>query len=339
MIVKIWNELKHKNFKPIYVFYGKETFLLSETVRLLQEHTIPEEERDFNFSMFDMEETEIDTAIEDAETLPFMGEKRVVVIKNPYFLSTEKKKEKVEHHLEKFERYIEEPSPFTILALIAPYEKLDERKKITKLLKKKANVVEMNELSESETIAWMNELARQEDVLIEQSAIDQLFALTSGNLMIISSEMKKLCTYVGKGNTITEEDVKKLVARTLEQNIFELIDYVIQKKKEKALELFYHLLKMNEEPIKILNLMASQFRLLYQVKQLGASGYTQPQIASILKVHPYRVKLAYKQAKMFQDHELTSIIQQLAEADFEMKAGKMDKQLVLELLLMKRFQT
>jgi DNA polymerase-3 subunit delta len=339
MIVQIWNELKHKNFKPIYVFYGKETFLLSETVRLMQEHAIPEEERDFNFSMFDMEETEIDTAVEDAETLPFMGEKRVVVIKNPYFLSTEKKKEKVEHHLEKFERYIEEPSPFTILALIAPYEKLDERKKITKLLKKKANVVEMNELSESETIAWMNELARQEDVLIEQSAIDQLFALTSGNLMIISSEMKKLCTYVGKGNTITEEDVKKLVARTLEQNIFELIDYVIQKKKEKALELFYHLLKMNEEPIKILNLMASQFRLLYQVKQLGASGYTQPQIASILKVHPYRVKLANKQAKMFQDHELTSIIQQLAEADFEMKAGKMDKQLVLELLLMRRFQT
>lgn len=339
MIVQIWNELKQKNFKPIYVFYGKETFLLSETVRLLQEHAIPEEERDFNFSMFDMEETEIDTAVEDAETLPFMGEKRVVVIKNPYFLSTEKKKEKVEHHLEKFERYIEEPSPFTILALIAPYEKLDERKKITKLLKKKANVVEMNELSESETIAWMNELARQEDVLIEQSAIDQLFALTSGNLMIISSEMKKLCTYVGKGNTITEEDVKKLVARTLEQNIFELIDYVIQKKKEKALELFYHLLKMNEEPIKILNLMASQFRLLYQVKQLGASGYTQPQIASILKVHPYRVKLANKQAKMFQDHELTSIIQQLAEADFEMKAGKMDKQLVLELLLMRRFQT
>lgn len=339
MIVQIWNELKQKNFKPIYVFYGKETFLLSETVRLLQEHAIPEEERDFNFSMFDMEETEIDTAVEDAETLPFMGEKRVVVIKNPYFLSTEKKKEKVEHHLEKFERYIEEPSPFTILALIAPYEKLDERKKITKLLKKKANVVEMNELSVSETIAWMNELARQEDVLIEQSAIDQLFALTSGNLMIISSEMKKLCTYVGKGNTITEEDVKKLVARTLEQNIFELIDYVIQKKKEKALELFYHLLKMNEEPIKILNLMASQFRLLYQVKQLGASGYTQPQIASILKVHPYRVKLANKQAKMFQDHELTSIIQQLAEADFEMKAGKMDKQLVLELLLMRRFQT
>ncbi|WP_044747677.1 DNA polymerase III subunit delta [Bacillus alveayuensis] len=339
MIVQIWNELKHKNFKPIYVFYGKETFLLSETVRLMQEHAIPEEERDFNFSMFDMEETEIDTAVEDAETLPFMGEKRVVVIKNPYFLSTEKKKEKVEHHLERFERYIEEPSPFTILALIAPYEKLDERKKITKLLKKKANVVEMNELSESETIAWMNELARQEDVLIEQSAIDQLFALTSGNLMIISSEMKKLCTYVGKGNTITEEDVKKLVARTLEQNIFELIDYVIQKKKEKALELFYHLLKMNEEPIKILNLMASQFRLLYQVKQLGASGYTQPQIASILKVHPYRVKLANKQAKMFQDHELTSIIQQLAEADFEMKAGKMDKQLVLELLLMRRFQT
>ncbi|WP_243290621.1 DNA polymerase III subunit delta [Bacillus sp. FJAT-47783] len=338
MIVDIWNDLKKKKFQPVYVFFGKEHFLLSETMRILEEHAVREEERDFNLSTYDMEETEIDVAIEDAETLPFMGDTRVVFVKNPYFLSSEKKKEKIEHNVKKLELYIEEPAPYTIFAIFAPYEKLDERKKITKLLKKKATVVNLNEFSEKETVAWIHDLVAQEGISIEQTAIDKLLMLTSNHLMVISSELQKLCTYVGKGNTITEQHVKELVARTLEQNIFELMDFVIQKKKEEAFQLFYDLLKTNEEPIKILSLLTTQFRLLMQVKQLSQAGYSQPQIASTLKVHPYRVKLASMKAKLFREQELSSIIKQLADADYEMKTGKMDKQLVLELFLMKLFQ-
>jgi len=339
MIIDFWNKFKQQKFERIYLFFGKEAFLHTETMRLLEEHSISETERDFNFSIYDMDETEIDRAIEDAETLPFLGERRVVIVKNPYFLSTEKKKEKIEHNLKKLESYLEEPAPFSILAFFAPYEKLDERKKVTKLLKKNATVVELNSFTEQETVSWIKELAEQEEVQIEQAAIKKLIDLTVGNLMIISSEMQKLCTFVGKGNTIMETDVKKLVARTLEQNVFELIDYVVQKKKGEALQLFYDLLKTNEEPIKILSLLASQFRLIYQVKQLVHTGYSQPQIASTLKVHPYRVKLANIKAKLFQNEELSYIMKQLAEADYEMKTGKMDKQLVLELFLLKLFNT
>lgn len=339
MIVDIWRDFKQKKFQEIYLFFGKELFLHTETMRLLEEHSISESERDFNFSIYDMEETEIDNAIEDAETLPFLGDRRVVVVKNPYFLTAEKKKEKIEHNVKRLEAYLEEPAPFTILAFFAPYEKLDERKKVTKLLKKRATAVEMNPFTEKETVLWINELAKQEGVQIEQAATEKLMDLTVGNLMIISSEMQKLCTYVEKGNTITEQDVKQLVARTLEQNVFELLDYVVQRKKEDALQLFYDLLKTNEEPIKILSLLASQFRLIYQVKQLVNAGYSQPQIASTLKVHPYRVKLANIKAKLFHEEELAFIMKYLAEADYEMKSGKMDKQLILELFLIKLFQT
>ncbi|MED0702117.1 DNA polymerase III subunit delta [Aeribacillus composti] len=338
MIVDLWNSFKKKQFQSLYLFYGKESFLLNETIRKLLTEAINEDEREFNYSVYDMEETNIETAVEDGETMPFLGERRMVVVKNPYFLMSEKKKEKVEHNLKKLEQYVENPAPFTVFVFLLPHEKIDERKKLTKQIKKAATVVEMNSFSEEETVKWIKEKAEAENVAMEKEAIDELMEKTSGNLMIIDKEMEKLCAYVGSGNKLTAEMVKQLVARSLEQNVFDLIDAVVKKKTEEAFKIFYDLLKINEEPIKILSLLTQQFRLLYQVKQLSKSGYGQDRMASSLKVHPFRIKLALKQEKQFSASELQSIIKALAETDFEIKTGKKDRQLALEFLLLKLFQ-
>lgn len=338
MIVDLWNSFKKKQFQSLYLFYGKESFLLNETIRKLLTEAISEDEREFNYSVYDMEETNIETAVEDGETMPFLGERRMVVVKNPYFLTSEKKKEKVEHNLKKLEQYVENPAPFTVFIFLLPHEKIDERKKLTKQIKKAATVVEMNSFSEEETVKWIKEKAEAENVAMEKEAIDELMEKTSGNLMIIDKEMEKLCAYVGSGNKLTAEIVKQLVARSLEQNVFDLIDAVVKKKTEEAFKIFYDLLKINEEPIKILSLLTQQFRLLYQVKQLSKSGYGQDRMASSLKVHPFRIKLALKQEKQFSASELQSIIKALAETDFEIKTGKKDRQLALEFLLLKLFQ-
>lgn len=338
MIVDLWNSFKKKQFQSLYLFYGKESFLLNETIRKLLTEAINEDEREFNYSVYDMEETNIETAVEDGETMPFLGERRMVVVKNPYFLTSEKKKEKVEHNLKKLEQYVENPAPFTVFVFLLPHEKIDERKKLTKQIKKAATVVEMNSFSEEETVKWIKEKAEAENVAMEKEAIDELMEKTSGNLMIIDKEMEKLCAYVGSGNKLTAEIVKQLVARSLEQNVFDLIDAVVKKKTEEAFKIFYDLLKINEEPIKILSLLTQQFRLLYQVKQLSKSGYGQDRMASSLKVHPFRIKLALKQEKQFSASELQNIIKALAETDFEIKTGKKDRQLALEFLLLKLFQ-
>lgn len=338
MIFNVWKEIKQKKLQSIYLLLGREAFLMQETVQLIINAALNDEEKDFNLSIYDMEETSIDTAIEDAETLPFMGEKRVVIIKNPFFLTSEKKKEKVEHKLDKLEQYLNSPAPYTILLFVAPYEKLDERKKITKLLKKQSIVLEMNSLSEKDTIEWITEMAEQEVVYFSKEAIDELMVLTAGDLMILNQELKKISTYVGEGGQVSPDIIRLLVPRTLEQNIFELIDNVIHRRSSEALRIFYDLLKNNEEPIKILSLLVNQFRLILQVKELSGTGYGQQQIANTVKVHPFRVKLALQQAKLFNSDELAKILLELAEADYQMKTGKKDKQLVLELFLLKLFE-
>jgi DNA polymerase-3 subunit delta len=152
-------------------------------------------------------------------------------------------------------------------------------------------------------------------------------------MFMITSEVDKLALNAADEKRVDVNLVEKLVARSLEQNIFTLIEKVVQRKLDEALRIYYDLLKQNEEPIKILALLAGQFRLIYQVKELSRRGYGQQQIAGYLKTHPFCVKLALGQAPKFTDEELANLMDLLAEADYQMKTGGMNKSLLIEMFL------
>ncbi|MFJ5715436.1 DNA polymerase III subunit delta [Neobacillus sp. NPDC093127] len=333
MVLDIWRKIKQRDFAPIYLLYGTEAYLINETKQLLLNEVLTEEEKDFNFSVYDLADTPIDVALEDAETFPFFGERKVIFLHNPAFLTAEKSKEKIEHNLAKFEAYLKEPAPYTVMVISAPYEKLDERKKITKELKRNAELVEAKKLKEHELINWVKNRAKSSGIEFEPNAIEHLVALVGTNMFMITSEVDKLALYAADQKKIDVNLVEKLVSRSLEQNIFTLIEKVVQRKLDEALRIYYDLLKQNEEPIKILALLAGQFRLIYQVKELSRRGYGQQQIAGYLKTHPFRVKLALGQAGKFSDEELTRLMEMLAEADYQMKTGGMNKSLLIEMLL------
>ncbi|ALC89876.1 DNA polymerase III subunit delta [Bacillus sp. FJAT-18017] len=334
MVIELWKKIKKKNFSPVYLLYGTEAFLMKETGQLLLEHILGDD-RDFNFSNYDLEETPIEEVIEDAETLPFLGEKKVVFAHNPYFLSSEKQKEKIAHNLSRLEAYIKEPAPYSVLVFMAPYEKLDERKKITKELKRLAAVADMKKLSEPELKAWISDKADKNGITLKPEAVETILSLAGSNLTMLSNELDKLALYAGEGGKIDAATAEMLIPKSLEQNIFSLTDKVVQRNSAEALRIYYDLLKQNEEPIKILALLAGQFRLIYQIKELSRKGYGQQQIASALKVHPYRVKIAAGLASRFGDEELAKIIAMIADADYQMKTGGADKSLLVELFLMK----
>ncbi|WP_042354995.1 DNA polymerase III subunit delta [Bacillus rubiinfantis] len=333
MVFEAWKKIQQQEIAPIYLIYGTEAFLINETKNILLKELLTEEETDFNFAVYDLEETPIEMAIEDAETFPFFGERKLLFLHNPAFLTAEKSKDKVEHNLSRFEAYIQQPAPYTVMVIAAPYEKLDERKKITKELKRRAEIIEAKKLNERELTNWIKAQVRSRGFAIDEHACERLLALVGTNMFMIVSELDKICLYAAGQGNITVHLVEELVAKSLEQNIFTLIEKVVQRRLEDALRIYYDLLKQNEEPIKILALLAGQFRLIYQVKELSRKGYGQQQIASYLKTHPFRVKLALGQAGKFTDEELLRIMNLLAEADYQMKTGGMNKSLLIELFL------
>lgn len=331
--MNLWKDIKRKRFSPTYLLYGTEAFLINETTQLLVNHVFDEGEVDFNLSSYDLEDTPIETVIEEAETLPFIGERKLILAHNPDFLTAEKTKGKIEHNLAKLEAYLKQPAPYSILVFLAPYEKLDERKKLTKELKRQAAILEAKKLNEAELKNWIKERAALNEVEIDDQAVELILNLAGTDLFMLTNEVDKLALYCQQEKKIDTIVVEQLVARSLEQNIFSLVDKIVNRKIEQAFRIYYDLLKQNEEPIKILAMITSQFRLLYQVKEMSRRGYGQQHMAGFLKVHPYRIKLAAGQVRDFSDEELKKIMNELAEADYKMKTGAMNKELLIELFL------
>ncbi|MDZ5712285.1 DNA polymerase III subunit delta [Jeotgalibacillus haloalkalitolerans] len=335
MIIKEWNAIKKRQLAPVYLLYGDEEYLLHETKQLLIRHVISEEEMDFNFSLHDLaDEASLEAAIEDAESFPFMGEKRLVFIDGAMFYTAEKKKES-RQSTEVLETYLESPAPYTVLVIHVPSEKLDERKKITKLTKKNATVIEAKKLTVNDIKGWIKSKVADHRLQIEDEAVEKLTVLAGTNLFMLAGEIEKLALYAEGSDVIRVEDVTLLTPKSVEHNVFDLIEHTLNGRTAKAIDLYHDLIRQKEEPLKLLALLSGQFRLIYQVKNMSGKGFSQQQIASRLKVHPFRVKLAGQHASRLSNDHLKTIMLELADCDLALKSSSGRKEMILEMFLTK----
>ncbi|WP_240376554.1 DNA polymerase III subunit delta [Bacillus piscicola] len=329
--LELARKIQQKTIDPLYLLYGPEDFFIKDITEKIVSAALPPEELDFNYSIFDMKETPVEVAVAEGETLPFFGEKRVVLVKNCYFLTAVKQKNDIEHNLPLFERYIANPFQETVMIVTVPHEKLDERKKIVKALKKHGTVLEAFPFNGRDMQEWLAAFYAERQLHITVDAKERLMQLAGQDMNRLISESEKLSLYAGEEREITAGMVNELVPRNLENNIFDLVDHVVRGRAEQAFRVYYDLLKQNEEPVKILTLLARQFRMILHVTQLKRKGYSRQKIAAQLKVHPYAVKIAEAQSPLFTEQKLKEILIELADADYEIKTGKMAKSLRLEM--------
>ena len=229
------------------------------------------------------------------------------------------------------EEYLNHINENTTLVLIVHNDKLDTRKKITKLINKVGKVIAFND--ELDMTSLVRRLLK--DYNIDYKTINLFLDRVGNNPLIIQNEINKIKIYKENDKTITDEDILNLTTKLIEIDIFKLIDYIVRKDKEKALELYYEMLKMNEEPIKIIVILANQFRIMYQSKELLKKGYSEKDIANILKIHPYRVKLAIQNSRNYTSEVLLKNLNNLADIDIGIKTGILNKDLALELFILK----
>ncbi len=336
---KVLNEIQSGKTKPVYLILGNQNYLADQIKRAFV-NIIPEDQRSMNIGIYDMEDTPISSAVEDAISLPFFGDQRLVIINNPYFLTGIKSKSKIEHNLDDFLNYLNHPEKSTILVIFAPYEKLDSRKKVTKALKKVASVVEIGRISEATIRSTVQSTLKSKGFSIDEDALDRLIQLTAGDLTTMMNELPKLMIYSNTSKKISLTAVSGLVSRSMEQNVFDLVNQVLAKNTRKAMEIYHQLIMDNEEPLRINAVLVQQFRLLLQVKILNRHGYSQGDLSSALKVHPYRVKMALQSVNRFNYEELKRAFLGLVEIERDLKSTNRDPELLFEVFVLKfaRFQ-
>ncbi|MEC0249241.1 DNA polymerase III subunit delta [Paenibacillus chitinolyticus] len=326
--------IDEQKFAPVYVAYGSESYLIEQFIRKLTDKMIEPEHLDFAVSKYDLNEVPVQNVIADAETLPFMVPRKLIIAGNAQFLTGSRDSGKVDHQLDRLTEYLGAPVDFTVLVFTVSVDKLDERKKLVKQLKDKKALVPCLPLTAEELQAWVRRQAKRESFELADGVVDQLVLYTGGHLQSLAAEIEKISLNVGRGGTATPELIDSLVVRSTEQNVFILIEQVVQLRLDRAFALLEELLKQKEEPIKIVMLMARQFRIMLQVKELSKQSYSQQQIAGQLGLHPYAVKVAEGQARAYDIEKLSRIVSQLADLDFKMKSGGIDKVLGLELFLL-----
>jgi DNA polymerase-3 subunit delta len=332
--LKVKKEVQQGRIKPVYFMYGTQTFLMEDLLFHIIKSTVGSVD-DPNVISFSLQDTLLDTALEEAETFPFFGGKKVVILKDFSLVSTQKLETKLEHDVTRLQQYIKHPSSEAIFIVQAPYEKLDERKKITKELKQTTTVVECSPFDDKMLFQWLDDQAKAKKIRFLNDGKEHLLARTGPHLLMLASEMEKLALYVGENGIVDAEIVDLLVARSLEQDVFALIDFAVKQRLDKALIIYHDLLKQKEEPLKLLALIARQLRIYYQVKEMTRRSYSQKQMASQLKLHPYVVKLASQQVDKFKGEHLLRLLEAATDTDYAIKSGKMEKVLAVELLLMK----
>lgn len=312
----------------IYLFYGIEDYLIQKEIDNIKQKNNIEE---ISISIYDLTNTNIEKIIEDCEMNSMFTDKKVIIVNNSYIFTGQSKKGQIEQNLEALEKYINNSNIDTLLIFISDSEKLDERKKIVKLIKQKGIVKEFN------TTTNINSIVKSffNDYKISDSSITKLINRVGNNLPLLEEEAEKLKLYKDDIKEINDEDILKITNKNVDLDIFKLIDNIIMKNKKVAAETYNEMIKYGEEPIKILIMIASQIRLMYQTKLLYKKGYTEKDSASLLGIHPYRVKLATEKGRKYTESDLLMYLDNLADLDSKIKQSNVDKKMAIELFILK----
>lgn len=334
MAQKVWQAIDKGELASIYLIVGEEQMTHDETIRRIEKKM--REKGELEKFTYDLEQVPVEAVVEEADTVPFFSDYKLIIAKNAAFLKAEQKsREKIDHRLGDLEKWLTHPSPTAITIFTAPYEKVDNRKKITKLMKEKATLVEAERLSAQDLVATLLSYASKENVHLSKETAEFFVARVGENLTLLHQELMKLATTVGEGGEITEELIRQFVTRTPEMDVFTLTNAFVQRNVSEAIRIYRDLLANGEEPIMLTALIAGQIRLMLNVATLQRKGLEQQSIAQQLKVHPFRVKLVMQNRQKPTEEQLFRALDAIATVDYQLKTSSMNREQIIELFLMK----
>lgn len=310
----------------IIFLYGEDTFRSLKKLKEIVAHyqTIHPVGLDLRF--FDCQKENFEDFRNQFRTKSMFKEKKLFVLQSSFSNTQFKKK-----FLENKQNFLKTQN--TILF----YEKGDVLTKdpFFVFLKKNSKSQQFNLLKLEGLDRWIKTELKNHQTEIEPAAIRLLIECTGSNLWQLSNELNKLISYKRSATNpiILTEDAKALTSSKIELNIFKTIDFLAEKKRAKAIVLIHEHLKRGDSPLYLLAMINFQFRNLLVVKDIYESGKNISAKLKRLKLHPFVVRKTIMLSEKFSLEELKKIYQKLFEIDLDIKTGKINPELALDLLI------
>lgn len=278
---------------------------------------------DASISKYDLSEGLLDDALEDLNTYGLFSDKKIVIINNF------DKMDPLLNNIEELLKYVENSSSLNLLFVVS--DKYDDRKKIIKDLKKKMEFIKISTDSVEFTKSCL------EGYKIENGVINLLVNNTLGDVTRLYNECNKLKTYKINDKYISKDDVEELSFKKLGDSTeitFQFSRALAEKDKKSALILYQELLNYKIEPLSIIGLLASQFRIMYQVKSLEEKNMRNDEIASSLKEKPYRITKTRELTRYYSKKEILDLMIKLEDIDLKIKTTSVDANTLVQLFIL-----
>jgi DNA polymerase III subunit delta len=315
----------------ITILHGDDDYALSRAANqacaLMGDPVLAE----LSITHMDGSQTSLDEVKANASTMPFLTERRMVILTHP-FERSEAGREKLTALLN-----VLPDTAALVMVINDTYERKDW-KILTKNHWLRAWVQSAGQRSllitcqlpgANQMPAWIVNYAKTLNGRFDLHAAAELAAHVGNDPRLAALEIEKLLTYVDYKRPVDVDDVNLLTTAVNQVNIFEMVDAVAQQNSRKAIHLLHELLEQ-QEPISLFFMIVRQFRLLIQAREILDEGGSAEQVERELHQHPFVAKKLSEQARRFSMPQLEKIYHHLFEMDEAMKTSQVALDLSLD---------
>lgn len=318
-------DIKSREFKPVYLIYGEEAFLKKSYKNQIREAIAGDDT--MNSHSFEGKGLDLKEIISLADTMPFFGEKRLIVIEDSGLFKSGGGEMLVEYlpHM-----------PDTTCILFVESE-VDKRNRLYKKVKDLGYAAEMTRQNAAQLASWAGRILAKEGKKITGRTMELFLSKTGDDMENIQMELEKLISYTMGREVVTDQDVEEICTVRVTNKIFDMVAAIVNRKTKAAMDLYEDLLTLKEPPMRILFLIARQFNQILQVKELMGQGMDRGSIASKLKMQPFVAGKVMPQARNFSREQILSYVNLCVDAEESVKTGRLNERLAVELLIAKQY--
>jgi DNA polymerase-3 subunit delta len=309
-VVKIINDIKAGNIKPIYFLMGEEPYYIDKLSEYIEHNILQEHERDFNQTVLYGRDVTIEDVVSNAKRYPMMADRQVVIVKEAQDLIKT---------IDKLESYAENPQPTTVLVICYKYKTLDKRKKITKILAQKGVVYESKKLYENQVGEWLKRVLQGKRLNIEPKASAMLVDFLGTDLSKIANELDKLAIILPQGSTITPAVIEENIGFSKDFNVFEFRKAIGERNQLKSYKIADHFAQNpKDNPMVVTTSLVFSF-FIQLLKYHGLKDRNPKTVAPILGVSPFFLKDYDVALRNYPMKKVSQIVASLRDIDVKSK--------------------
>lgn len=309
-VLKIINDIKAGNIKPIYFLMGEEPYYIDKLSEYIENTILQEHERDFNQTVLYGRDVTIEDVVSNAKRYPMMADHQVVIVKEAQDLVKT---------IDKLESYAENPQPTTVLVICYKYKTLDKRKKITKILAQKGVVYESKKLYENQVGEWLKRVLQGKKLNIEPKAAAMLVDFLGTDLSKIANELDKLAIILPQGSTITPAIIEENIGFSKDFNVFEFRKAIGERNQLKSYQIADHFAQNpKDNPMVVTTSLVFSF-FIQLLKYHGLKDKNPKTVAPILGVSPFFLKDYDVALRNYPMRKVSQIVASLRDIDVKSK--------------------